>query len=560
MEFLHGHIAITLGLVLATALLAGLAADFLRLPKVTAYLVVGILLGPSAAHVLAAREVQTLHPITQLAMALVLFNLGCQFPLTRARRIAGTVGRLALGDVGLTLLLVSGGLLLLGQPWTYALLLGALAIATAPATTVLVLKEAESEGPLTELAEALVVVNNFAAILAFEIVLAVVFVLVGRLETPVLTQFGLLAGKVLGSILVGVAAGGLVSFCCGLLAPGHWLVLLVAATTLLMGINETLGIPYMLSFLAMGVTVANTSGSTASIVAVLDRLTGFLCVIFFVVHGADLQLSALLAAGWIGVAYIVLRSSGKVLGIYLMAPLTAAPPVVRTGLGPAIVAQAGAAIALAEVAAERLPEVGREVQAVVLGTVVFFELVGPLLIRRAVLNAGEMPLYRAVRHSTNTPLSQAQGMWIRLQVAFGRDPVKRRNPDQVRVRELVRANVQTLNQSASFAEVTALIEHSRDNTYAVVDDEARLVGVLRYSEISHVLFDRAAGNLIRAADLASPAPRVLYPDQPATAALALFRAGHDDCIPVVSDGEQRFFKGMVQRRDVVGYLVRREQG
>ncbi len=107
----------------------------MRLPKVTSYLLVGVVLGPSVLHWVPREHVHAMEPLTQLAIALVLFNLGCHFPMARLRRIFRPALRLSVGELGMTFLLVVVGLTLLGENWPAALLLGALALATAPATT-----------------------------------------------------------------------------------------------------------------------------------------------------------------------------------------------------------------------------------------------------------------------------------------------------------------------------------------------------------------------------------------------------------------------------------------
>ena len=135
-----------LGILMAAALAAGGLGSMLRLPKVTSYLLMGVILGPSVLDVVSSKHAEHLEPLTDLAIALVLFNLGCHFPLSRAKRIFRFVPRLSMGELGLTFVLVSLGVWILGMSWHGALLLGALALATAPATTILVLKEYESEG------------------------------------------------------------------------------------------------------------------------------------------------------------------------------------------------------------------------------------------------------------------------------------------------------------------------------------------------------------------------------------------------------------------------------
>ncbi len=173
------HMMLTLGLLMAAALVAGGLGEFLRLPKVTSYLLVGMVLGPSVLNWVPPTHVEMMEPLTQLAIALVLFNLGCHFPMARLRRIFGRAVRLSAGELAMTFLLVAVGLMILGESWPAALLLGALALATAPATTILVLKETESEGPVTEYLHALVALNNLASIVLFELLFVAIHLTTG---------------------------------------------------------------------------------------------------------------------------------------------------------------------------------------------------------------------------------------------------------------------------------------------------------------------------------------------------------------------------------------------
>ncbi len=373
---------------------------------------------------------------------------------------------------------------------------------------------------------------------------------------PAAVELRLLAQDLAGSVAVGVVAGLTLSFSYVLLAESRRLVWLVAVVILVLGVCDTLGIPYLLTFLAMGATVANSSYHGRQIVAELDRLTGLLCVVFFVTHGAELQLGTLVEAGMIGIGYIVLRFCGKYFGVRMAARRGKMEPVVQAWLGPGLMAQAGAAIALSAIAAQRDPELGKHLQTIVLGTVVVFEIVGPLLTRQSVLRAGEVPLAHAIRHVSTGPLDQLRTVWNRLLLAVGRDPWGGRPATELTVNELMRKNITGVLQSATFDEVVATIEHSHDNTYPVVNDKAELVGVIRYRDLSYALFDQALGSLVRAADVTSRSRRVLYPDDPVAKACTMFQVGKDDCIPVVTREEPNRLLGVVRHRDVLRMLIR----
>lgn len=299
-------------------------------------------------------------------------------------------------------------------------------------------------------------------------------------------------------------------------------MLLVAGGALVLGLCETFHLPYMLAFLAMGMVVVNTSNHNREIQAELKHLTGLLTVTFFVIHGAELELDLLVQAGVVGVVYVVARSVGKYLGIWSVAGILGESPEVRTWLGACLLAQAGAAIALSAIAAERDPALGRQLQSIILGTVVVFELAGPILIRNSVRQAGEMPVLHAVHHTSTTPWQLLVDTWTRLQVATGRILGSKPVRAETKIEAIMRIHVPQIGQTASFSEVLDIVEHSHDDTYPVVDKAGRLVGIIRYRELSHALFDPAADSLIRAVDIADPAYLVLHANDTVSTATSAF--------------------------------------
>lgn len=550
-------VALTLGFLLAAALVAGLIASSIRLPRVTAYLLVGLLLGasvlPEAYQWLQQDDIEIFHPIGELAMAMVLFAMGSEFTLYHFRRILPRVTRLSLGELSATIVLVACGLLFVGETWEVAVLLGVLALATAPATTVLVLKESQSDGPVTDFTVAMVAINNLVCVILFEVLLFGIEYAEGRSALPVYGAVGNLFRDLVLSTLLGVAAGVVISYACGLLGQNRWFIMLVAISTLLLGICGTFHYPYLLTFLAMGVTVANTSSHVVQIREELNRFTGLLCVVFFVIHGAELNLQALLAAGVVGSTYIAMRSAGKYLGVFAAASLAKEGKGVRNWLGSALLSQAGAAIALSAIAIQRDPPLGKHLMNIILGTVVFFEIVGPLLIRNAVLRAGEIPFKQAIYHTTTTAWEELQHLIDNVRTAFGRKQAEEVARDTT-VFNIMRKDVRSVRSSASFKEVVDFIEHSHDNTFPVVNDERVLTGVIRYSDLSDTLFDPGIANLVKADDLAVPAWVVLYPDQPLVEACHELDHTLDDCIPVVTREEPHKLVGLIKRSEALRWM------
>ena len=555
-HFLQADLVVTIGVLFAAAVLGGLCGRVLRLPHVTSFLLTGLLLGPEVLGVFPREHLHYLDPLGKLAMALVLFGMGCRFDLVSFRRIARRAMRLSAGELSLTFLLVSLGLVLLGQGWDTALLFGALGLATAPATTALVLKENDAEGPVTEMTITLVAMNNLVAIVVFELLFVTILYLSNASAYPIATQLRELASDFAGATSLGIIAGLAASFACGLLSREQWLVVLVAIVTLAFGICLRYGLPYLLTFLAMGAILANSSGRAKEIVGELDHLTELLCVVFFVIHGAELDLHALRAAGVVGAAYAVLRVAGKYGGIYLAANERVDGPKIKRWLGAGLLAQAGAAIALSSMAADRAPEVGKPLMTIILGTVVVFEILGPLVLRMAVIRAGEVPLSHAIFHSTTTPLDELRGIFNRLLLAVGRDPWHGRETKTINVGELMRPDVEAITASATFAEVVEFIEDCHDNTFPVIEEGRRLMGVIRYPDLRDAMFDAELGTLVCAADLAIPSFPVLRIDDTLDLAWSTFGRTDDDVVFVVDRLETPQLVGILKRRDLYRFFAR----
>jgi Kef-type K+ transport system membrane component KefB len=567
---MDGQVGLTLGLILLVALIAGRLASVFRLPRVTAYLLIGVAIGPAVLGLVKHAQLEHLKPLTQLAIALVLFTLGCHFPLVRARRIIKRVYFLSRSELIWTFAMVFCGVLLFGAGWKGAVLLGILALATAPATTILVLKEVESEGTITEMINTLVAINNLVSIILFELVFVTLLFLQGGLaenaDTGLLLQefyrFGI---DLAGSVTFGAAGGLVISLIFTQTATDRRLILLFAVIMSVLGLCEYYEAPYLLAFLAMGITVANTTDQTDRVLSELDRATGLLCVVFFVAHGAELQLGMLAKAGLLGVVYLVTRLVGKFLGIWGAARRHKEEPGVRNWLGISLLSQAGVAIALSSVAVKRSAEVGgdfaaicREIQTIILGTVVIFEIIGPIFIRLAVLRTGEVPIAHAISHNAYGAMDVVRTVWNRLMLALGMNPWRKQPPEKMTIRHLMRSNQPAVHADATFDDVINLIQQSRNDTYPVVGNAGELLGLIRYRELSNELFDPTLGSLVRADDLMTPSRWVLFPDEPAPRALDLFEKSQDDCLPVVTREKPYQLIGIVRRRDVLRILIRKQ--
>ena len=385
----------SLGLILLFALLVGHLVKFARVPEVTGYLVAGMLVGPSVLGWVTHENLQALHVFSEVGLGLILFSIGGVFDLARLRGIGPRLLALTVAESTLAALLVAAGMLVVGQPWEVALLLGAIAVETGAASTLMVIRENNAAGPFTETLTGVIGLNNVFALVAFSLVAT-------GLELGALGAGG---GLTLGGVaravfplvwqLIGSAALGflvgllLASWASQVVESGEVLILLIGCVLLTVGVAGAFGLSPLVASLAVGATMANLSGKSRRLFEALSHTDPPLSVIFFVLAGADLNLALLPSLGVLGGVYVLCRAGGKLGGAWLAARRAAFPAEQRRLFGLSIFAQAGLAVGLVLVTRERFPEIAPTVTTVVLGAVVVFEIAGPLSARFALDRSGE---------------------------------------------------------------------------------------------------------------------------------------------------------------------------
>ena len=385
----------SLGLILLFALLVGHLVKFARVPEVTGYLVAGMIVGPSALGWVTHENLEALHIFSEVGLGLILFSIGAVFELGRVRAIGRRLVTLTLAESGLAAALVFVGMLIIGQPWPVALLLGAIAVETGAASTLMVIRENNSAGPFTEALTGVIGLNNIFALVAFSLAAATLDVnalaatggvSVGEIGRALFPLFWQLVGSAALGFLVGLL---LASWASQVVESGEILILLIGCVLLTVGVSTVLGLSPLVASLAVGATMANLSGKSRRLFGALSRTDPPLYVIFFVLAGADLDLSLLPSLGLLGLVYVLCRATGKLAGARLAAKRTRFPEPVQRLLGMSIFAQAGLAVGLVLVTRERFPDIAPTVTTVVLGAVIVFEIAGPLSARFALDRSGE---------------------------------------------------------------------------------------------------------------------------------------------------------------------------
>jgi len=384
-----------LGLILLLALLAGHIVKFVRVPEVTGYILAGVALGPAGGNLITHEALNSLQVFSEVALGLILFAIGSAFELARFRRIGRRVATLTVVESLLAAFLVAGGLLAAGQPLVIALLLGVIAMETAAASTLMVMRECNADGPLTDTLSGVIALNNIFCLTGFLVLAAgldlhravlqsgVGWEVLYRALYPMIWQ---LLGSVALGFLVGVL---LAAWASTVTEHGEMLILLVGAILLAVGVAQLLELSPLLATLGVGATMVNLSGESRRLFKALAQTDPPLYAIFFVIAGADLDLGLLPSIGILGLVYIAGRVGGKLLGTAMVARRLPVEPVVRRYLGFAMLSQAGLAVGLMLAIDRRFPDLAPVITTVVLAAVTVFELVGPVSARQALVRAGE---------------------------------------------------------------------------------------------------------------------------------------------------------------------------
>jgi Kef-type K+ transport system membrane component KefB len=386
----------SLGLILLLALLAGHLVQFLRLPEVTGYIVAGVALGPSVLGWVSAENLTALEVLSEVALGLILFSVGSVFEFERFGRIGWRIVKLTLMESLPAALLVFLSMVALGGRWQVALLLAAIAISTAPASTLMVMRECDAEGPLSDTLMGIIAVDNIFCLIVFALGASAIDLTsglgAGVLDTLYRSVFGLV-WQLLGSVALGFLVGTMLAgWATKVHETGEMLILLAGSILLCVGAARILDLSQMVASLAVGATMVNLSRRSRRLFDTLAGTDPPFYAIFFVIAGAGLDVTAVPGMGVMGVFYVLARASGKFFGSRWGATTLGLPEAVRQYLGFAILAQAGLAVGLTLVVARRFPDFAAPITVVVLASVVLHEMLGPIGARFAIVRAGEARL------------------------------------------------------------------------------------------------------------------------------------------------------------------------
>lgn len=363
----------------------------INLPNVTGYLIAGLLVGPYCLNIFSVENLEGFAIITNAALGFIAFSIGGEFKLSSLKQLGAKVFVITLFEAVGATVIVSTVMILLGIDTSLALILGAIASATAPAATLMVVRQYKASGPVTSTLLPVVAIDDAVCLMLFSILSSVAksleagagFDFKSTILKPIL--------EIVGSLVIGFAVGFVLSIATKFFkSRANRISLAVTAVFLGVGFSEMLGLSSLLLCMAIGAAMANFSKVSDAVMECTDRWTPPLFMLFFVISGAEFNFEIFKTVGLIGVLYLILRSAGKYFGAMAGCALVKTEKNVKKYLGITLLPQAGVAIGMAQLSLTVVPEYGEQIRAVILCATLVYELVGPLLTKIALTKAGEI--------------------------------------------------------------------------------------------------------------------------------------------------------------------------
>ena len=415
-EFIGGvfmQILLSLSIAIFAGLMLSRLAKIVKLPAVTAYLVAGILVGPyllgriglPGFGFISMEDIKSYKILSDVALGFIAFSIGNEFRLSQLKKIGKQATVVGIFQAVMATLMVDGALIGLHflipdkLPLPSAIILGAVASATAPAATLMVVRQYKAKGPITDILLPVVALDDAVGLVLFAISFGVAkAILMGEIDMISVIVEPIL--EVVLSLALGYIMGVLFTFFerffhsrSKRLAMSVTFVLLTVALSMVTFNIGGIKIAFssLLVCMMLGTVFCNMCDFSEELMDRIDRWTAPLFVLFFVISGAELELATFKdsVVVLIGLVYILVRSLGKYVGAFLSAKSVKCDKNIVKYLGITLLPQAGVALGMALKAEELGPE-GLIVANITLFSVLIYELVGPFLTKTVLMKAGEI--------------------------------------------------------------------------------------------------------------------------------------------------------------------------
>ena len=545
--FEHLNLILLMGLAIFFGTAGAGVFQKLRIPQVVAYVVIGLIVGESGLNLIGRDTVETLSSFNMFALGIIGFMIGGEL----TRKVFKKYGKQFLiilcseGIAAFVIVAFLSGFVCwyftqdIQTSVAMALVLGAIASATAPAATATVLWEYKTRGPLTSTVLAIVALDDALSLLLYGIASSIAVAIIGETHSSLWMAILTAVIEIAGSIILGVLAGFLLSFILKLIKdPDKALAFTVSSVLLVIGLSIALKVGSILAAMTLGVTMTNlASRRRQNTFELIEKFAPPIYVLFFVLAGAHLVVKEI--TGWMVVmvvVYLIGRTGGKLLGSWFGARVSGASDVVRRYLGLCLLSQAGVAIGLAIISGQLFTgQIAHTIIVIVMTTTFVVEVIGPMFVKLGVKKAGEIGL-----NITEEDLIETH-----------------------KVGDVMDTKVPVISAGMSLSEVIQVVSNTESFYYPVVDNDKQLVGAITLDNIRNTFATQELNDWLVAIDIMEPIIARATEDIALSEAFEKTRRLDIEHLPVVASAEDNKFVGVLNcravRRSLSAEVLSRQQ-
>jgi len=385
-------INIKLGLMIIFGIIGGKISRRFSLPNVTGYIVAGLFLGPSFFNVLNDANQPMVDFVNEFALGVIAFSIGSEFRFEDLKKLGKDVFVITVCEVvGVLLVVFSVMYFLLGKSFVFSIIIASMSAATAPAGTMMVIRQFRAYGPLTKTILPVAALDDVLGIITFGISLSLAKFSIGDKAASVsmmilspLIEIGL-------SFLLGLALGFAFTYLIKRVkSKEDALSAIITVILLSTGLANYFKLSPLLVNMVVGGVLVNYHHNSKQVFDNINDFAPPVNLLFFTFAGAKLDLSVLFSIGALGIFYAFSRAIGKIAGASIGAKIVKAEETVTKWLGLALLSQGGISIGLSMIVARELPGFADEIITVILFSVLVFEILGPILAKISITKAGEV--------------------------------------------------------------------------------------------------------------------------------------------------------------------------
>lgn len=390
---LENKIIFDVAIILLGGLVFGRLGKFIKLPNVTGYLIAGLLLGPSFLDLIPPDMVNGFTVISDIALAFIAFSVGSEFRLSYFKKVGITPVVIAICESFGAIILVTVCMLLFGFDTKLSIMLGAIAAATAPAQTIMVINQYKAKGSLTSMLVSVVAIDDAVALIGFGIATTVVKIMSSNMEQSILISILSPVYEIIISIVLGCVLSILMMiFFKWFKKPSNRLCIIVAFVMAAFWLSVKANGSALLTCMALGAVLVNVFKEIDSVLKISDAFTPPIFMTFFVISGAGFNVNALSSIGIIGAVYVISRVIGKVLGAWTGGKIMKQEDKICKYLGPTLMPQAGVALGLIMIAGKLVPDYASQIRVVILCSTFIYSIIGPIVAKISLEKSGEITL------------------------------------------------------------------------------------------------------------------------------------------------------------------------